>query len=181
MNISKYRTQNNQDNNHNNKGEECTDDDGILLFRIKGVISVQYSNDDIENDDPYGHDPDDHDHDHDYDNNLKYHMDEKMRDRRKFIVQAVNDLWEINPTRSIAVAARNNSESKSNSASASGPDPEIGYGSGTGSGSKRDKAKYREAYVHGWKETEERVCKVVLIGRNLDRDSLEKGFRSCFI
>ena len=92
-------------------------------------------------------------------------------------MQAVNDLWEINPTRSIAVAARNNSES--NSASASGPDPEIG--SGTGSGSKRDKAKYHEAYVHGWKETEERVCKVILIGRNLDRDSLEKGFRSCFI
>jgi len=129
MNISKYRTQNDQDNNHNNKGEECTDD-GMLLFRIKGVISVQYSNDDIENDDPDGHDPDEDDHDHDHDNNLKYHMDEKMRDRRKFIVQAVNDLWEINPTRSIAVAARNNSESKSNSASASasasGPDPEIG-------------------------------------------------------
>ena len=139
--------------------------------------------DDDHHHDPDDHDSDDHDDDHDDDDdddyNLKYHIDEKMRDRRKFIVQAVNDLWEINPTRSIAVAARNNSES--NSASASGPDPEIGSGSGTGSGSKRDKAKYHEAYVHGWKETEERVCKVVLIGRNLDRDSLEKGFRSCFI
>mmetsp|Transcript_2828 Transcript_2828/g.4007 ORF Transcript_2828/g.4007 Transcript_2828/m.4007 type:complete len:85 (+) Transcript_2828:147-401(+) len=67
------------------------------------------------------------------------------------------------------------------------PDPENGFshepGSepGSGSGSTRDKAKYHEEYVHGWKETEERVCKVVLIGRNLDRDSLEKGFRSCFI
>mmetsp|Transcript_24464 Transcript_24464/g.37411 ORF Transcript_24464/g.37411 Transcript_24464/m.37411 type:complete len:158 (+) Transcript_24464:787-1260(+) len=149
--------------------------------------------DDDHHHDPDDHDSDDHDDDDDDDYNLKYHIDEKMRDRRKFIVQAVNDLWEINPTRSIAVAARNksNSTSASASSSASGPDPdndpengfshEPGSEPGSGSGSTRDKAKYHEEYVHGWKETEERVCKVVLIGRNLDRDSLEKGFRSCFI
>ena len=32
-----------------------------------------------------------------------------------------------------------------------------------------------------WKEGEERVCKMVFIGRNLDHAALEKGFRSCLV
>lgn len=50
--------------------------DGMLIFRIKGLISVQHSNDDDE-----GEPQDDDD-----DDNLEYHIDEKKRDRRKFIV-----------------------------------------------------------------------------------------------
>ena len=95
-------------------------------------------------------------------------MAETMRDRHKFIVQAVNDLCEINPTRSIAAQARNKSES--NSTCASGADLDPGPG-----------PKNQEEYVHGWKDTEERVCKVVLNGNNLDRESLEEGFQSCFV
>ena len=57
-----YGTQNNND-------DDDDDDDNMLLFRIKGVISVQYSSDDIENDD---HHPDNEDQD---DTNLRHHMD----------------------------------------------------------------------------------------------------------
>ena len=59
------------------QGEEGVDTaDGMLIFRIKGLISVQHSNDDDE-----GEPQDDDD-----DDNLEYHIDEKKRDRRKFIV-----------------------------------------------------------------------------------------------
>lgn len=88
----------------------------MLIFRVKGVISSQFHDlNDIEDDD-------------------KGFIDENGKDRRKYIVQAVNDLWEIKPTNASMC----------------------------------------------WDAEERRICKIVLIGRNLDHGTLASGFRKCF-
>ena len=33
--------------------------------------------------------------------------------------------------------------------------------------------------LDGWTESEERACRVVFIGRNLERDELEAGLKAC--
>ena len=82
------------------------------VFRIKGILSIKH--DDVIDESKF--------------------VCENNSDKRKFIVQAVNDLWEIHPA--------NNSE----------------Y----------------------WKPSDERICKLVIIGRNLNSEQLLSGFRSCF-
>jgi G3E family GTPase len=82
------------------------------VFRIKGILSIGKHGSDTETTD-----------------------DTEILDGRKYIVQAVNDLWEIQPS--------NNSES--------------------------------------WRDNDERKCKLVIIGRNLNSEQLLSGFHSCFI
>lgn len=91
----------------------------MRIFRIKGILSVQHP----LNDDPDNLDADDQ----------KY-VDSSGLDHRRYIVQGVNDLWEIHP----------------------------------GSDSLR--------YADG----DERICKLIFIGRCLDRAKLFEGFRECF-
>ena len=81
------------------------------IFRIKGILSIKHDEaiDDTEFIDKTS--------------NL---------DKRKYIVQAVNDLWEINPT---------------------------------------DSEK--------WTSEQDRICKLVVIGRNLNNAQLLAGFREC--
>jgi G3E family GTPase len=89
----------------------------MLIFRVKGVISSRFVNlEDVEDGD-------------------EEHVDEDGLDRRKYIVQAVNDLWEIKPTSTSS----------------------------------------------HWHVAEPRICKIVLIGRNLDNVALSSGFRECFL
>jgi len=88
----------------------------MLIFRVKGILSIYHPDlEDVDNDD-------------------REHIDDYGLDRRKFIVQAVNDLWEVNPARS---------------------------------------SKH-------WNQDDTRICKLVLIGRNLDNSILSSGFRACF-
>jgi G3E family GTPase len=91
--------------------------DRMLIFRIKGVMSSRF---------PHSEDIEDGD---------EAYIDEGGLDRRKYIVQAVNDLWEINPAKTA---------------------------------------------LH-WNSIEPRMCKLVLIGRNLNQDRLLSGFRKCFV
>ncbi len=84
------------------------------IFRIKGVLSVK--------------------HDASMDDDLLFVSHAENLDNRKFIVQAVNDLWQISPA-----------------------DSEI------------------------WTTEQERICKLVIIGRNLKSDDLLLGFKECII
>lgn len=79
------------------------------IFRIKGIISVQ----------------------HDCLDDEAEFVGENLLDTRKFIVQAVNDLWEIHPS------------------------------------------------TESWKLSDKRICKLVVIGRNLNREELSTGYQSC--
>ena len=88
----------------------------MLIFRVKGIISSFHQ--DFE----------------DLDDGDEEHLDSDGLDRRKYIVQAVNDLWDIKPTSS----------------------------------------QY-------WDLEEKRICKLVLIGRNLNSNGLSAGFKECFI
>lgn len=83
----------------------------LKIFRIKGILSIIC--------------PEDEDTEEYCENGLE---------TRKYIVQAVNDLWDIQPA----------------------------------------------AMAHRWTQDEERECKLVIIGRNLNDDVLLSGFRSCF-
>eukprot|EP00563_Minutocellus_polymorphus_P013729 CAMPEP_0181056008 /NCGR_PEP_ID=MMETSP1070-20121207/19495_1 /TAXON_ID=265543 /ORGANISM="Minutocellus polymorphus, Strain NH13" /LENGTH=529 /DNA_ID=CAMNT_0023135341 /DNA_START=81 /DNA_END=1670 /DNA_ORIENTATION=+ len=96
----------------------------MRIFRIKGILSVQHPCDDSSM-------PLD---DEELDNTNGNHMDSNGLDDRRYIVQGVNDLWEIHP----------------------------------GSDSLR--------YTDG----EERICKLIFIGRCLDRAKLLAGFEKCF-
>ncbi len=93
----------------------------MLIFRVKGVVSVYHPKNEFDsyNDDVCV--------------SQQQHNDSDLLDGRKFIVQAVNDLWDINPA----------------------------------------------SEAQGWKDGETRVCKVVIIGRNLDFEALELGFKAC--
>jgi len=100
----------------------------MLIFRIKGILSVknhdlqhEFDNDDVVDDDDEGE-------------LLSFVVSDDCLDRRRFIVQAVNDLWEIHPA--------------------------------------------NESLC--WSPDEERICKLVFIGRNLNYDQLQSGFESCF-
>eukprot|EP00980_Cylindrotheca_fusiformis_P000473 scaffold119_cov131-Cylindrotheca_fusiformis.AAC.3 len=91
------------------------DDNKMALFRVKGIISVE-GNPDGDADDIA-------------------HYDERTGlDSRRFIVQAVHDLWDVHAA--------------------------------------SDALK--------WSASEERVCKMVLIGKNVREEVLEKGFEECF-
>jgi G3E family GTPase len=93
------------------------------LFRIKGIVSVKkMSNGAEEGDD------DDQD-------DKRYTDRVTLLDRRRYIVQAVHDLWEVHP-------ASDNLQ---------------------------------------WEADEERVCKMVLIGKGLQSEKLRAGFLDCFI
>lgn len=89
------------------------------IFRVKGILSVIH---------PLG-----------YEDERMDVIDENGLDKRRYIVQAVNDLWDILPS----------SDSLN------------------------------------WSNTlgvpEERISKLVVIGRHLDRKELMEGFKSCFI
>lgn len=84
------------------------------IFRIKGILSVRR--------------------DENVDDHLDFVCEKSQLDSRKFIVQAVNDLWDINPA-----------------------DSEI------------------------WSSEQDRICKLVVIGRNLKSDNLLAGFKECII
>jgi G3E family GTPase len=87
------------------------------IFRIKGILSIQHDDSEI------------------IDIEEKEFICEGSIDKRKFIVQAVNDLWEIH--------AANSSEC--------------------------------------WIPDDKRICKVVIIGRNLKSEQLLSDFKSCFV
>jgi G3E family GTPase len=90
-------------------------DNKRVIFRIKGIVSVEGSPDGDEDD--------------------KAHYDASTGwDQRRFIVQAVHDLWEVHP-------ASKNLE---------------------------------------WTASEERMCKLVVIGKHVKEDALRKGFDACF-
>ena len=96
------------------------------IFRIKGIISVQHNsndNDDFSLDDE------------------KY-LDENGIDKRRYIVQAVNDLWDIHPA--------------------------------------SDSLSFDESKTSDSNDVNNRICKVVVIGRNLNETVLKNGFQSCF-
>lgn len=87
----------------------------MFIFRIKGVLSVHINDfDDIDDTD-------------------KNHIDGDGFDKRKYILQAVNDLWDIKTSST------------------------------------------------DWSSNEERICKIVLIGRNMHRSRLSTEFRQCFV
>jgi len=86
----------------------------MQIFRAKGILSVKHH--DIEEED-------------------EPNVDETGIDDRRFILQAVYDLWEIYP------------------------------------GSENLQ----------WEETHDRTCKLIIIGRCLEEDVLDEGFKSCFV
>ena len=99
------------------ESKQEVDSGKMRIFRIKGILSVRHESSSLDDTDI----PADA-------------IDANGLDRRRHIVQGVNDLWEIHP------------------------------------GS--DTLRYEEG--------EERVCKLIFIGRSLDRESLLKGFDACF-
>jgi len=99
------------------KSKQEVDSGKMRIFRIKGILSVRHDSSSLDDIDA----PADA-------------IDANGLDRRRHIVQGVNDLWEIHP------------------------------------GS--DALRYEDG--------EERVCKLIFIGRCLDRESLLKGFDACF-
>jgi G3E family GTPase len=96
----------------------------MRIFRIKGILSVQHPCD--ESSVPLDGE--------EVDNTNGNNVGSNWLDHRRYIVQGVNDLWEIHP----------------------------------GSDSLR--------YTDG----EERICKLIFIGRCLDRAKLLAGFEKCF-
>lgn len=96
----------------------------MKIFRIKGIMSVKHPmiNDSATTD---------------YDD-LTNFIDEDRFDRRKYIVQGVNDLWEIHAA-SESLCWRSD------------------------------------------ESTQARLCKLVVIGRYLDRSALSSGFTSCLV
>ena len=96
----------------------------MRIFRIKGILSVQHPCD--ESSVPFD--------DEEVDNTNGNNVDSNWLDHRRYIVQGVNDLWEIHP----------------------------------GSDSLR------------YSDGEERICKLIFIGRCLDRAKLLAGFEKCF-
>jgi G3E family GTPase len=91
-------------------------DNKTVLFRIKGIMSVQG------------------DEDCDEEEETNYDTSTGL-DQRRFIVQAVHDLWEVYPA-------------------------------------SKDLQ---------WKKNEDRICKLVLIGKHLQEQVLRQGFESCFV
>lgn len=89
------------------------------LFRIKGIVSALFREEDEEDERIRGN----------------YKLNMSGLDRRRFILQAVYDLWEVYPA---------------------GDD-----------------------YV--FQEEEDRVCKLVFIGKYLNEAELRSGFRRCFL
>ena len=94
------------------------------IFRIKGIASVH-----IENLEEHILD------ENELEANQRYYNTTTKLDQRRYIVQAVHDLWEVHP----------------------GSDNLI------------------------WSPEEERVCKVVIIGKHLNSNQLREGFLSCFV
>mmetsp|Transcript_904 Transcript_904/g.1369 ORF Transcript_904/g.1369 Transcript_904/m.1369 type:complete len:419 (-) Transcript_904:140-1396(-) len=86
----------------------------MQIFRAKGILSIKH---------------------HEVEEEDKLFVDKTGIDDRRFILQAVYDLWEAYP----------------------------------GSENLR------------WEEKDDRICKLIIIGRILDHDVLEQGFKSCFV
>lgn len=102
--------------------------DKQIIYRVKGVLSVGHAIDSTGNVIPSCNDWVD-------DGLATGEIDRKDGlDRRRFIVQAVNDLWDVLP------ASQN----------------------------------------LRWQSDETRCCKVVLIGKWLEEERLQEGFRGCF-
>lgn len=112
----------NTDSTEQNKTKtKLSMDEAQTIFRIKGIASVQRSLSDGDGDD-----------------DMKYIDSATGLDRRRYIVQAVHDLWEVHP-------ASNDLQWKNDD-----------------SGS------------------EERISKVVVIGKFLNEEVLRQGFLKCF-
>jgi G3E family GTPase len=110
--VLRARLESTETPTHKRKAESTT----MQLFRVKGILSVKHSN--LEEEDrPFVHDI------------------TSAVDARRFIVQAVYDLWEIHPA-----------------------SEDLSWGTG-----------------------EERSCKLVIIGRHLQQDELNRGFQACII
>ena len=90
----------------------------MMIFRVKGILSANCSEYADIDDEEY-----------------KGFLSENGVDSRKYLVQGVNDLWDINPMK----------------------------------------------LSEGWKSDEDRICKLVLIGRNLDSSTLCAGFKACIV
>ncbi|CAJ1949831.1 unnamed protein product [Cylindrotheca closterium] len=100
---------------HSSSAPKPKQDNETVIFRCKGIVSVKGNLDGDEDD--------------------KVHYDTSTGlDKRRFIVQAVHDLWEVHPA---------SAELK-------------------------------------WGDQEERDCKLIVIGKNLNEPDLRRGFRSCF-
>jgi G3E family GTPase len=94
------------------------------IFRVKGVISASFQDNDYD--------------DEDISTKMKYEIkaaDNQSLDQRRFIVQAVHDLWEVHPASDELM----------------------------------------------WTIKEERVCKLVIIGKYLMESELRYGFENCFL
>jgi G3E family GTPase len=99
------------------------------LFRIKGIVSVRMPRSDAAEEEVEVVDDDDDDDD------KRYTDPVTLLDQRRYIVQAVHDIWEVHP-------ASDNLQ---------------------------------------WEADEERVCKMVLIGKGLQSEELRAGFLACFV
>lgn len=108
--VLRARLESNDPSAHKRKEDSTT----MQLFRVKGILSVKHSN--LEDED-------------------RAFVDDGAIDSRRFIVQAVYDLWEIHP----ASEALN------------------------------------------WTASDQRSGKLVIIGRNLQNEELQRGFQSCII
>ena len=116
------------------------------LYRIKGIVSVMHDTESVPDDGNQLENDSKNDNckkgDGEDGGDVECYVDEEGRDVRRFVVQAVHDLWEIHPA---------------------------------GDDLRWDRVQPGETVVSP------HSCKVVLIGRNLDRERLEGGFTACFV
>jgi len=109
------------------KGHHVTEESTTMrIFRMKGILSIRQDNANEDEDE-------DENEENDTPNNDFIDAATKC-DKRKYILQAVHDLWDVYPTTSETFG-----------------------------------------------DTEPRSCKVVVIGKRLDREELQVGFDKCFI
>jgi len=148
----------------------------MSVFRIKGILSVRHPLD-VDGDGTVI--PDD---DPDYDPVTGARSGPDAidpltgLDRRRYIVQAVNDLWDIHPAGDALrwpAAARANDDD----------DDEEVVVVEEEEGAVRTAAEEEEGGGDDDDDDDDagRICKLIVIGRNLNGPALEQGFGECFV
>jgi G3E family GTPase len=139
--------QRNKNNVNTNSATSSTIKTSMRVMRLKGIVSVQHPITDTDYMDTLYHDDPAISRSSDNGGVIVISPNTGL-DSRKYIVQAVHDLWDIQPCETL----KWDEEAEAEAAGASNKD-----------------------------EAETRNCKIVVIGRFLDRKRLEEGFRSCFV